>query len=139
MRLAKRRVGLDLPVTQVHLSPLLTALIVTFFWAPWHVFLWYASGANVFSPNYWLNTYIHLITASIILTWLYNRSKGNILVAGIGHAAANTIFDIITGIDMIMVHVVIYFAALGLIIIDKMWRKLPANHPAVYSKASSTT
>jgi hypothetical protein len=57
-------------------------------------------------------------------------------VAGIGHAAANTIFDIIVGIDMIMVHVIIYIAVIALIVIDKMWRKLPTEHPAVYSPSS---
>jgi membrane protease YdiL (CAAX protease family) len=121
---------------QTHMSPLLTALIVTLFWAPWHAFLWYAEGQDVLTFNYWIGTFFDLIPSSILLTWLYNRSKGSILVAGIGHAAANTIFDIIVGIDMIMVHVIIYIAVIALIVIDKMWRKLPTEHPAVYSPSS---
>ena len=106
---------------QTHISPLLTALIVCFFWALWHAFVWYAEGQHVLTVNYWIDTYINLLPSSIILTWLYNRGKGSILVVGIGHAAANTIFDTMAGIDSQVFTVIIYCAALTVILIDKMW------------------
>lgn len=119
---------------QAQMSPLITALIVTLFWVPWHAFLWYAEGQDVFSINFWMTSYINHLPVSIILTWLYNRGKGSILVASIGHAAANTVGGVLGNIDPLGFYLVMYGGVALVILIDKMWRKLPAEHPAVFSE-----
>jgi membrane protease YdiL (CAAX protease family) len=128
--------GFARPRLQAHVSPLITALIVTLFWAPWHAFLWYAEGQNVLSLNYWIERYIDLIPASIVLGWLYNRSKGSILVVGIAHAASNTVVDIFPNLDWHVFTMIMYAAALFVILVDRMWKKLPVENPAVYSETS---
>ena len=128
--------GFARPRLQARVSPLITALIVTLFWAPWHAFLWYAEGQNLLSLNYWVDTYVNLIPASIVLGWLYNRSKGSILVVGIAHAASNTVFDILSNLDWPVFTVIMYAAALFVILMDRMWKKLPVENPAVYSETS---
>jgi hypothetical protein len=62
----------------------------------------------------------------------YNRSKGSILVAGIAHAAANTAFAFLPGVEWLLVAIVNSVAALALVMIDRMWKKFPADHPAVH-------
>jgi membrane protease YdiL (CAAX protease family) len=130
--------GFARPRLQAYASPLITALIVTLFWAPWHAFLWYAEGQNVLGLNYWIERYIDLIPASIALGWLYNRSKGSILVVGIAHAASNTVIDIFPNIDWYVFTTIMYAAALFMIFMDRMWNKLPVENPAVYSETSMT-
>ena len=123
--------GFARPHLQARVSPLLTALIITLFWGPWHLFLWYAEGQSVFEAGYWLQTAVNLIPASIIITWLYNRSKGSILVAGTAHAAANTVFAFLPNLDFELFTVTVTLVALLLVLGDRMWQKLPAPDPAV--------
>jgi membrane protease YdiL (CAAX protease family) len=125
--------GFARPRLQARVSPLITALIVTLLWAPWHAFLWYAEGQNVLHLNYWIDTYVHLIPVSIIYGWLYNRSKGSILVVGIAHAASNTVVDLIPHLDWHVFTMSMYAAALMMILVDRMWKKLPSGSSAVYS------
>jgi len=128
--------GFARPRLQALTSPLITALIVTLFWAPWHAFLWFAQGHDVFSLNYWIDIYIGLIPDSIIYGWLYNRSKGSILVVGIAHAARNTVGRSLPNLDWHVLTMTTYAAALLMILVDRMWKKLPAGHSAVYSSIS---
>lgn len=71
------------------------------------------------------------------LGWLHNRSKGSILVAGIAHAAANTTFAFFPNLDWAVYNWTVGGAALVMIVVDRMWKKLPADHPAVYREPAS--
>ena len=73
-----------------------------------------------------------IVLSSIITGWFYNRSKGNILVAGFIHAAENTYMKLLLNVDWIAYLVVKAVVALALILVDRMWEKLPPDHPAVY-------
>jgi membrane protease YdiL (CAAX protease family) len=122
---------------QATVSPLMTGLIVAFFWAPWHLFLWYGEGRDIFSWLFWLDSYINVLPASIIIGWIYNRSKGSILAAGMAHAAANTVFYFVPELDWLVYNLTVFAAAIVLIIADSMWQSLPADHPAVYASSST--
>jgi len=124
--------GFALPRLQASISPLLASLVLAFFWAPWHFFLWQAEGKPVFSLQYWVEQYVGLIPATFLIVWLYNRSRGSILVAGIAHAAANTAFAFLSGVDWFVLAVVNYVAVFVLFLVDRMWKKLPPDYPAVY-------
>jgi len=91
-----------------------------------------AEGRSIFSPEYWGRTYLELLPATVTIGWLYNRSKGSILVAGIAHAAANTAFMFFPSLDWTVYNMTVSVAALMLIVVDRMWKKLPSDHPAVY-------
>jgi len=58
---------------------------MTVFWALWHAFYWYGQEP-VFSPRYWIDTYVRLVPAVVLIGWFYNRSKGSIFLAGVVHA-----------------------------------------------------
>ena len=123
--------GFARPYLQARFSPLITALIVTLFWVPWHFFLWYAEGQDVFSVSYWFEFYIIHISPSIIITWLYNRSRGSILVAGVAHAAANTADAFLPNLDWVTYTTMMIIAALLLVLIGRMWKRLPREDPAI--------
>ena len=123
--------GFALPRLQARISPLVASLIIALFWINWHWFLWQAEGNPIFSWQYWIIQYALHIPASVIIGWFYNRSKGSILVAGIAHAAANTA-DGFLDLDPTVFPLTLAFVALVLIVVDRMWKKLPPDHPAVY-------
>lgn len=123
--------GFALPRMQSRMSPLMACLIMNIFWILWHTFLWMAEGKPVSSPGFWATTYLQDLPATILITWLYNRSKGSILVAGIAHAAANTAFAFITNLDWTVFAAITVLAALVMVLVDRMWKRLPSDHPAV--------
>jgi hypothetical protein len=54
--------------------------------------------------------------------------------SGIAHAAANTTFWLFPNLDWTVYNWTAATAALVMILVDRMWKKLPPDHPAVYSK-----
>ena len=124
--------GFALPRMQSRMSPLVACLIMNIFWILWHAFLWKAEGRPVSSPGFWGTTYLQDLPATILITWFYNRSKGSILVAGIAHAAANTVFAFLPDLDWTVFTSTVGVATLVMILADRMWKRLPSNHPAVY-------
>lgn len=117
---------------QAKFSPLIALLVMGFFWPIWHFFLWQAEGSPVSSLEWWAQQYLALIPATVFITWFYNRSKGNILVAGVAHASANTAFAFFQNLDLLVFNISVAVVAVVMILINKMWQKLPADHPAVY-------
>jgi len=124
--------GFALPRLQARTNPLIAGLILAFFWAPWHFFLWQAEGQPVLTLQYWIQTYINLIPAALVLVWIYNRSKGSLLVAGVYHAAANTAFAFFPSVDYPVFSVIMGIFVLVLILAERMWKNLPSERPAVY-------
>ena len=123
--------GFARPRLQAHVSPLLAALIVALFWVPWHFFWWYAEGREVLTVAFWLEFYTAHILGSIIITWLFNRSRGSILVAGVAHAAGNTVQEFLPDYDSQLTLLIFIIVALILVLIDRMWKRLPQEDPAV--------
>jgi membrane protease YdiL (CAAX protease family) len=77
---------------------------------------------------------------TILFTWIYNRTNGSILAVVIFHASMNSmnplmgIFPITTAGNVILIG----FAIL-VIVWDRMWRRLPNDHPAVYQEATPSS
>jgi membrane protease YdiL (CAAX protease family) len=107
-------------------------LIIAFFWAPWHFFLWQAEGSPVSTWQYWLERYVVTSIGSVLVVWICNRARGSILVAGISHAAMNTAEAFIPISNGQIAYLTCFAAALVVILVDRMWKKLPPDHPAVY-------
>jgi membrane protease YdiL (CAAX protease family) len=124
--------GFALPRMQIHLSQLIASLIISLLWINWHLFLWKAEGNPLSSWEYWVIQYALHITTALIIGWIYNRSKGSILVTGITHAAANTGNAVFSNMDPLILILVLSVAALVMILVDRMWKKLPPDHPAVF-------
>ena len=124
--------GFALPRLQSHFSPLIAALIIAFFWVPWHFFGWQAEGQPVLTIQFWVEMFIGHILLSVLIVWICNRAGGSILVAGIAHAATNTVQAFVPIQDMRSLFLTLVIAVAVLILVDRMWEKLPADHPVVY-------
>lgn len=93
--------GFALPHLQSSRSPLKATLILAAFWAIWHAPLF----GTEFKREQYLPFLISLLAATIIITWIYNHTRGSILIPMIFHSTVNTFgagyfFQMFTGPDL---------------------------------------
>jgi uncharacterized protein len=85
--------GLMLPQVQRKLPALTASIVVSLFWAIWHVPLFfYREGYMTMSAGGAAGWVLSLVTGSILLTWLYNSSRGSILICAIFHTNIDLAF-----------------------------------------------
>jgi membrane protease YdiL (CAAX protease family) len=124
--------GFVLPRLQTRMSPLVAALIIGLFWAPWHFFLWRAVGSPVWTVQFWAGQFALHVLSSVFIVWVCDRACGSILVAGVTHAAANTVMAFVPLQGMRGLYLTYVVAALALTLVGRMWKRLPQSHPAVH-------
>ena len=122
--------GFALPRLQARTSPLVAALVIGVVWAGWHFFGWQSEGRPGLTLEFWADIFLVHMLLSVLIVWICNRAKGSILVAGIAHAALNTVQAFVPNWGPLFV--VLSVAALVVISLDRMWKKLPSDHPAVF-------
>ena len=66
---------------------------------------------------------IFLIPITIIMTWIYNRSGGNILSTAIFHAGMNTFPFILPYVPAVLG--LLFVWATYAVVADRMWRRAP--------------
>jgi membrane protease YdiL (CAAX protease family) len=82
--------GFALPRLQQRFTPLVSSLILGFFWSLWHLPLVLNPIEEMAAlPIGAILPYI--LALSILYTWLYNRANGNLSVVTFFHAMTNTI------------------------------------------------
>jgi uncharacterized protein len=89
--------GYVLPRLQAKYSALTSSLILGVIWGFWHLPK-YLSHWNAVSFAWFL---VHTMAYAVILTWLYNNTRGSLLLVAISHASGNT-----TGLFMPMANTV---------------------------------
>ncbi len=115
---------------QAKYSPLVTALVLWLCMVIWHI----PNDIVQYEHGGYLLVRIALYPfITILFSWIYNRTGGSILAVAIFHSSMNStnplmgIFPVTTEGNVLLVG----FAA-AVVVFDRMWRKLPADHPAVY-------
>ena len=143
--------GFALPHLQNHYSPLIASLILGVIWTIWHfpnyIPQLLSDGAIIFTILC-LAKFLLIIPITFIYTWVYNHTRGSLLLVILLHAIGNfsvglvlsptltsftglIIFDVING-------VIFSIIAVTIIIKDKMWLKLPENSQAIYRETEVT-
>jgi uncharacterized protein len=89
--------GFALPHLQKRYNALIATLIVGTLWALWHLPLVFLVG-NAMSeyPFLW---FIIIVTNAFIYTWIYNSTKGSILLVALFHGSLNIVSAFITGVS----------------------------------------
>jgi uncharacterized protein len=84
--------GYALPELQKKFNPFISSILLTFGWAIWHLPLFfYRPGYSSMDLAGAAGWFFSLLTGSILLTWMFNRSK-SILVCVIFHATIDIAF-----------------------------------------------
>jgi len=85
--------GFALPRLQARHSALAATLLLTIGWAIWHTPLFfYRTGYTSMGAAGIAGWFFSLLTGAVLLTWLYNESRGSILVVALFHAAVDVVF-----------------------------------------------
>jgi uncharacterized protein len=85
--------GFALPRLQNRFSALTSSLILTGFWALWHIPLFfYRPGYTAMNIGGIFGWVFSLLTGSILLSWLYNSSKASILICAVFHSTIDIAF-----------------------------------------------
>lgn len=122
---------------QAKYSPLFTAILLWFYMVIWHIpndLIQYQYG------GYIMVRIVLYLFITILFTWTYNRTKGSILAIVIFHASMNSmnplmgIFPITTASNVLLIAL-----AITVLILGRMWRKLPIDHPAVFQEVVPVT
>jgi hypothetical protein len=88
--------GFALPRLQGRHTALTSGLIVGMIWAIWHIPLFFTLGTPQYQmrleagpvlPIVWFSLFV--IAGSIQYTWLFNNTKGSVLLAAVAHGAGN--------------------------------------------------
>lgn len=87
--------GFALPRLQGKFNALVSSLILGVIWACWHIPLWFhpeTSNRIPFVPFVLLN-----VTLATFMTWLYNNTKGSLVIAILAHFSFNLVGAFVTG------------------------------------------
>ena len=85
--------GFALPRLQNKMNALTSSIILTLFWALWHLPLFfYRPGYTTMDMAGIFGWFFSLLTGSILLTWLYNSSGGSILMCAVFHSTIDIAF-----------------------------------------------
>jgi membrane protease YdiL (CAAX protease family) len=81
--------GFALPRLQVRYGPLLGTTILGFLHGLWHLPAFFTPFLGPFTPSRFLAFIITAVFASYFYTWIFNNTRGSILIAMITHGASN--------------------------------------------------
>jgi len=77
--------GFLLPRLQAKLCPFMATIILGLIWASWHYPAWLLLSIDA---PFWVFL-VQVMALTFLLTWLYNRTRGNLLVCILFHASQN--------------------------------------------------
>ncbi len=124
---------------QAKYSPLVANLVLWFLMVIWHIpndIVQYRNG------GYILVRIVLYPFITILLGWIYNRTKGSILAPAIFHASMNSMNPLMEVLPITTAgNILLAGFAMIVVVADRMWRRLPGYHPAVYREvvASDST
>ncbi len=113
--------GLLLDRLLARYSPLWASMLVWVPWAIWHAPLDYYRPVRFSLVTYLLLRVVFMIPITIILTWLYRRSRRSIQATAVFHATMNTYPFAVSYYPPAMV-LLIAFAAYA-VVADRMWSR----------------
>ena len=89
--------GFLLPRLQIHHNALVSGLIVGVAWATWHIPMFFIKGTSQYEQGLQggllpaiLGYSAFVIANSLLFTWLFNNTRGSVLLAAVFHGASNT-------------------------------------------------
>lgn len=110
--------GFALPRLQAKYNALVSSLVLGLIWTCWHIPLFFVTGATQMSIPFPIYL-VMVITITIYLTWLYNNTRGSLIITVLAHFSYN-LTGFLTGVLGLMPPMIFYMTAgplLGLVVI----------------------
>jgi membrane protease YdiL (CAAX protease family) len=80
--------GYILPRLQAKYNALTASLIIGVIWSVWHLPKFFGTGTSGGRSFFWFTVFC--MAAAVLYTWLYNNSRGSLLLVTLFHATNNT-------------------------------------------------
>jgi membrane protease YdiL (CAAX protease family) len=121
---------------QAKFSPLIAVFLLWLLMVIWHIpndIVQYKNG------GYLLIRYAIYPFITILFSWIYNRTNGSILAVALFHASMNSMNSLMGIFPVTLAsNIILIIFAFTVVLTDRMWRKLPEDHPAVYEENIET-
>ncbi len=107
--------GFALPHWQQRFTALTASLILGGLWGLWHVplFFWVGNPMATYPFGLW---FLSLLALTVLYTWLYNATAGNLFVVTLFHVGLNTFGAAVQGISWLSLVLVYSLVALILLV-----------------------
>ncbi|MGZ8804461.1 MAG: CPBP family intramembrane glutamic endopeptidase [Microbacterium sp.] len=132
--------GWVVPALQKRFSPLLTSLFVGLLWGLWHLPL-HLRGVYDASMGSGLGGLALRIASScllaVVFTWLYNRSRGGLLVVVLLHTSVNNTSGYWLPVNIGLTVALLVMAG-ALVVIDRMWERPRMPRPGGTRRSSAS-
>ncbi len=102
--------GFALPRLQARYSALVSSLILGVIWTCWHIPLFFLTGATQMTIPFPIYLVL-VVTQTIYSTWLYNNTKGSLIITTLAHFSFNLNGTLVTGLISLMPAMVFYMTA----------------------------
>ena len=79
--------GFALQKLQVKYTAFISSIIIGIFWGFWHIPMWIAQGYIDLSLLQLITEILSMVALAIIFTWVYNSTKGSLLLVCLFHAS----------------------------------------------------
>jgi membrane protease YdiL (CAAX protease family) len=121
---------------QAKFSPLITVFLLWFLMVIWHMpndIVQYQNG------GYLLVRIAIYPVVTILFSWIFNRTNGSILAVAIFHASMNSMNPLMGIFPVTLAsNIMLIIFAITVVLVDRMWHKLPGDHPAAYAENIKT-
>jgi uncharacterized protein len=124
--------GYALPQLQRKFSPLTSSLILAVLWFLWHLPQFFVIATyREFGPVQYVGMLLGLASGAVVLTWLYNRSGGSILLVIVWHGLYNVVSGTQAATGMLAAVVSTLVMIQGVVLIVAELRARQRGRPSV--------
>ena len=102
--------GFALPRLQSKYNALKSSLLLGVLWTFWHLPLFFLAGATQLGipmPIY----LVMVLTITVYMTWLYNNTRGSLIITTLSHFTYNLSSTLVTGVVSLMPAMLFYMTA----------------------------
>lgn len=110
--------GFALPHLQIKFNAFISSILLGFLWGIWHLPLWISYDLNI------IIGLINIVGYTIIITWIFNSTAGNMLMALLFHASLNISSNFISINQSDYIRPILIWLVVFIIIIKYSWRDL---------------
>jgi membrane protease YdiL (CAAX protease family) len=85
--------GVALPHLRAGLGSLPAGVVLGVLWAGWHVPMFFLEGTRQTYP--FAGFLLMVVSISVVMTWVWDHTRGSVLIAAVFHAAMNTAWAVL--------------------------------------------
>lgn len=108
--------GFALPHLQKRYTAVTATLIVGVLWGVWHLPLFFWKDNPISQYPFW-PWFIGTVAGAFLYTWLYNSTRGSLLLPSLFHVALNTFGVVVSGVSILALAFLYVLAAIVLVMV----------------------